>query len=120
MEQAWQCHRRVGLSIPSFTSGHSEYFSFYRCNKYEEAKAKGESSTVLEKEEQKMQEARNALQKYMFYFTRFDNHQKSIQFARKTRQDAETRMQQLRDIQGTNYQDVQFVLNAVGGRFADP
>ncbi|CEP03701.1 hypothetical protein PBRA_003308 [Plasmodiophora brassicae] len=85
---------------------------FYRCNKYEEAKAKGENAS-LEKEEQKAQEARNALQKYMFYFTRFDNHQKSIQFARKTRQDAEARMQLLRDIQGTNYQDVQFVLNAV-------
>ena len=40
-------------------------------------------------EEAKMQEARNALQKYMFYFTRFDNHQKSIQFAKKTRVEAE-------------------------------
>eukprot|EP00474_Spongospora_subterranea_P009178 CRZ09636.1 hypothetical protein [Spongospora subterranea] len=85
---------------------------FYRCNKYEEAKSKGDAS-LMEKEEQKAEEARTALQKYMFYFTRFDNHQKSIQFARKTRQNAESRMQKLRDIQGTNYQDVQFVLNAV-------
>jgi ariadne-1 len=49
----------------------------------------------------------------MFYFTRFDNHDKSIRFAQETRKKAEVVMGRLQDKLGTSYQDVQFVLQAV-------
>ena len=49
----------------------------------------------------------------MFYFTRYDNHDKAIRFAKDTRTKAEDVMGELQDKLGTNYQDVQFVLNAV-------
>jgi len=82
---------------------------FYKCNKYDGTQKTSEAV----QEETKAEEARNALQKYMFYFTRYDNHDKSIKFAENTRAKAEKVMAQLQDKLGTNYQDVQFVLNAV-------
>lgn len=81
---------------------------YYKCNKYEL-----EISSEASHEEVKIQEAKNALQKYLFYFSRFDNHNKSIKFAEETRRKAEQRMGELQDKLGTNYQDVQFILNAV-------
>lgn len=58
---------------------------FYKCNKYDSSK-----NTDAVAEETKAEEARNALQKYMFYFTRYDNHDKSIKFAENTRAKAES------------------------------
>jgi ariadne-1 len=86
---------------------------FYKCNKYDTSKDKDVAA-----EENKIEEAKNALQKYMFYFTRFDNHDKSIKFAEQTRKKAETTMGKLQDKLGTNYQDVQFLLNAVNAVIA--
>lgn len=81
---------------------------YYKCNRFNTAVV----SDSAKAEEQQAQEARNALDKYMFYFTRFDNHAKSIKFAEATRSKAEEIMGELQDKMGTNYQDVQFVLNA--------
>ena len=39
-----------------------------------------------------MQDAQNALKKYMFYWSRFDNHAKSIRFAEKTKKAVEEKM----------------------------
>lgn len=86
----------------------SETGGYYKCNKYE-----GKKGDVADDEESKAEEARNALEKYMFYFSRYDNHNKSIKFAEETRKQAEDTMGKLQDRLGTNYQDVQFVLKAV-------
>jgi hypothetical protein len=56
--------------------------------------------------------ARSELKKYMHYWSRFDNHAKSIKFAQKTRAAAEERMAQLQAIKGTGLLDVQFLVDA--------
>jgi ariadne-1 len=81
---------------------------YYKCNRYE-----ADKGAAAFAEEAKAEDARSALQKYMFYFTRFDNHDKSIKFAQETRKKAEGIMGKLQDKLGTSYQDVQFVLHAV-------
>jgi hypothetical protein len=48
----------------------------------------------------------------MHYWSRFDNHAKSIKFAQKTRAAAEERMAQLQAIKGTGLLDVQFLVDA--------
>ncbi len=53
------------------------------------------------KEETAVADAANALKKYMHYWSRFDNHAKSIKFAEKTRKAAEEKMQQLQALKGS-------------------
>jgi len=65
------------------------------------------------KEDVAAEEAKNSLNKYMHYFTRFDNHFKSIKFAEKTRKEAEKRMEQLQKLKGTGVQAASFLLDAV-------
>jgi ariadne-1 len=54
---------------------------YYKCNKYESAKTKGEESKFMA-DEKKAEKAATELKRYMFYFERFNNHQKSEKIAR--------------------------------------
>jgi ariadne-1 len=72
-------------------------------------KLKGAAAT----EEEKAEKARNDLQRYMHYFTRYDNHQKSIKFAEKTRTQAEKRVIKLQSMKGSGLQETSFLLDAV-------
>jgi hypothetical protein len=53
------------------------------------------------------------LRRYQFYFTRFENHQKSIKFAERIRVDAEKKMNKMQDMEGTSLNQVAFLLDAV-------
>jgi ariadne-1 len=53
---------------------------YYNCNKYENLKKEGKGD--LEAEEKKRDAARSELEKYMFYFERFNNHAKSEKHAK--------------------------------------
>jgi len=68
--------------------------------------------SAQKKEEAAAATAQNELKKYMFYWSRFDNHAKSIKFAEKTRKAAEERMSQLQSLKGTNLLEVQFLVDA--------
>ena len=57
----------------SATGGH------YKCNKYEDMV---KSDKNLKIEEKKREEAKNELTRYMFYFERFENHNKAEKHAR--------------------------------------
>lgn len=48
---------------------------YYNCNKYEELKKQGNKDIMSA--ESKIAEAKNELNKYMFYFERFNNHDKA-------------------------------------------
>lgn len=63
---------------------------YYKCNIYEKQKRTGSSS--ISKEEAKADAARNALEKYTFYLTRYDNHLKALRFAEQTLKSTEARM----------------------------
>lgn len=70
-------------------------------------------AAAASKETRAVENAQNALKKYMHYWSRFDNHAKSIKFAEKTRRAAEERMEQLQALKGTNLLDVQFIVDSV-------
>jgi len=68
--------------------------------------------TGASEEEAKATAAKNELQRYMHYFTRFDNHAKSIKFAQKTLSTAEKRAEDLQKLKGAGAQAVQFLLDS--------
>lgn len=64
-------------------------------------------------EEKQSDNATAELEKYSFYFSRYDNHAKAIQFALKTRTNAEQRMEEMQRIGGMTDGGVKFLINAV-------
>ncbi|MES1909875.1 MAG: hypothetical protein MHM6MM_002562 [Cercozoa sp. M6MM] len=82
---------------------------YYKCNRYQSDKAAGK----LSKEEEDADRARSELQRYIFYYSRFDNHARSMRFAEKTLKETEKRMKRLQDMKGSGALDVQFLINAV-------
>jgi len=64
---------------------------FYKCNVYEKNKANGNLST----EERVQADAKSELERYGFYFTRYDNHIRAISQMQKTFEQAESRMGEL-------------------------
>jgi len=69
--------------------------------------------TQLKKEEVEAADAKTTLDKYMHYFTRFDNHHKSSNFAEKTRVETEQKMTKLQSLKGSGAQAVQFLMDSV-------
>jgi len=64
---------------------------FYKCNIYE----KNRNTGSVSKEEQAQQDAKSELERYSFYFTRYDNHYRAISQMQKTLDIAESRMGEL-------------------------
>jgi hypothetical protein len=83
-------------------SGHSN------CNQFQ---GDPDSPALLEQKESEVATAE--LEKYSFYYSRYDNHAKAIKFAMKTRQDAEKRMDEMIRIGGMTDGGVKFLINAV-------
>jgi ariadne-1 len=52
---------------------------YYKCNKYEE-QIKTDKNLLAE--EKKREDAKNELQRYMFYYERYANHDKAERYAR--------------------------------------
>jgi len=64
---------------------------FYKCNIYEEKKKSGD----LNEDEKAKENAKNELERYTFYFERYDNHQKAIKQMQASIDFAEMRMGEL-------------------------
>jgi len=82
---------------------------YYRCNRYEGRQKLG----VKSDEERDSETAANALQKYLFYYKRFDNHSKAGDFAVKSLKETNERMTDLRQLKGGGFNDVSFLEFAV-------
>lgn len=85
---------------------------YYRCNRWEASQKTGSKTA----EEEDAENAKNSLQKYLFYFKRFDNHSKSRQLAIKSLETTGDRMAQLRGLKAGNgggFNDVSFLEDAV-------
>jgi len=67
----------------------------------------------FEEKESKGDSGSGGLRRYQFYYTRFENHQKSIKFAERMVADTEKKMNKMQDMEGVNLQQVQFLLDAV-------
>lgn len=68
-------HEFCWLCVGDWKEHGSSTGGYYKCNKYDEAKSKGDTS--ITKEEQRQKEAKSELDKYMFYFERYNNHSKA-------------------------------------------
>lgn len=93
------CHTKVGgcghefcwLCLGDWKEHGQETGGFYRCNKYEKAKANGD----MKKAEDDRQNAKHQLEKYMHYFQRFMNHKRSLRFGENTLKVIEEKMELL-------------------------
>ena len=73
-------HEFCWLCSGSWKDHGSATGGYYKCNKYDEFKQKGD--TKITQEEQRIKDAKNELDKYMFYFERFNNHGKAEKHAK--------------------------------------
>ena len=79
---------------------------FYSCNKFADKKE-------AEDEQKKVDKAANSLQRYVHYFSRYDNHGKATKIAENQLVKTQARMRELQDMRGAGFMDVQFLLQAV-------
>ncbi|KAJ3424857.1 e3 ubiquitin-protein ligase ari5-related [Anaeramoeba flamelloides] len=73
----------------------------YNCNKYRP------------KDKEKQDNSKAALERYLHYFQRFDNHEKSLGFEKELRRKTRYKMHQMQDEKNMNYIDVSFMEEAV-------
>lgn len=93
------CHKNVGgcghefcwLCMGDWKDHGQETGGYYRCNKYELAKAAGN----MKKADSERETAKHSLEKYMHYFQRFMNHQRSRKFGVRTLKEIEAKMELL-------------------------
>lgn len=78
--------------------------SWYNCNRYEE-KSGSEARDAQAK-------SRQALDRYLFYYNRFANHQQSAKLDKDIALKAEKKMTQLQTLSDLSWIEVQFVHNA--------
>jgi len=80
---------------------------FYKCNKYKEEELE-KKNKLSEKDK-----AREALEKYNFYYTRYSNHKQSQKFEKQLRKESEDKMKELQLLHKfSSWNDVEFVINA--------
>ena len=77
---------------------------FYRCNQY---------NPDTDDEKKVIDKAANDLQRYIHFFSRFENHGKSAKIAEKQLFTTQERMKELEILRNSNSMDVQFLADAV-------
>lgn len=82
---------------------------YYSCNKYEKLKEKGKLSEL----DQSASHAREKLDRYIHYFSRFDNHERARRHARQLLVKLEKKMDRLQSEKGLTYKDVECLKTAV-------
>ena len=86
----------------------SETGGYYKCNKYQPEDLKKKLH------EDERESARTALEKYMHYFTRYANHDKSQKFERQLREKTEEKMRELTQMNKySSWVDVEYIQKAV-------
>jgi len=84
---------------------------YYNCNKYETLKKKGDKELV--KEEKERDDFKNQLTKYMFYFERFNNHERSEKHANELRPSLISKIELLHEIKGYPSSELEFLLETL-------
>lgn len=81
---------------------------YYKCNKFEEL----QKNDKFVSEQKKVEEAKHELQRYMFYFERYDNHSKAEKHARNLLPMIESKMELLHQHKNYPVQELQFLHDA--------
>lgn len=82
---------------------------YYQCNVYEKQAREGHHA----EEEKNRQKAKHALDKYMFYFERFMDHDRSMKITTKEFKEVEKKVQTLHDKHGFEIIECQFLYDAL-------
>jgi len=94
-EFCWLCYQVWG--------GHQESL----CNDYDRKDKEQEEKEMLG------DSGAGGVRRYQFYFSRFENHQKAIQFAERMRADTEKKMVKMQEVEGSSLSAVLFLSEAV-------
>ena len=84
---------------------------YYNCNKYEEMKKSGNED--ITNEESKVSKAKSELSKYMFYFERYNNHDKAEKQGRQLRPVVQQKMQLLHRVKSYPQNELEFLEEAI-------
>lgn len=84
---------------------------YYNCNKYEELKKKGDKK--LNEEERQREEHKNQLNKYMFYFERFNNHERAEKHAKELRTAIKAKIELLHEIKHYPLSELEFLTDTL-------
>mmetsp|Transcript_2590 Transcript_2590/g.2897 ORF Transcript_2590/g.2897 Transcript_2590/m.2897 type:complete len:512 (+) Transcript_2590:112-1647(+) len=87
-----------------WTEHGAETGGYYACNKYDASKAKDEDVGA--------QKIKTELDKYMFYFHRYESHRNAMKVADEQRKNAETRASEILDKFSVRAQDTKFLHEA--------
>lgn len=104
-------HEFCWLCLGDWSEHGSKTGGYFNCNKYEELK-KSTGSKVSE-EEKRIKEAKSELDKYMFYFERFNNHNKAEKHGRTLRPVIKAKIQLLHDVKRYPMNELEFLEEAV-------
>ena len=104
-------HEFCWLCLGAWSDHGQSTGGYYNCNKYEEAKKKGDKKITSDEDRQR--QAKNELDKYMFYFERYNNHDKAEKHARNLRPVIKTKIILLHDIKKYPLQELEFLEEAV-------
>lgn len=102
-------HQFCWLCLGDWATHGSGTGGYYQCNLYEKQAKEGKHAD----EERSRQKAKHALDKYMFYFERFMNHDKAMKFAVKERRGVDQKVQTLHDKHGFEIMELQFLYDAL-------
>jgi len=82
---------------------------YYNCNKYEKVK---KTDKKLRHDEEKRAKAKHDLDRYMHFFERFNNHNRSRKFADKTMQEIQVKRELLHEVKGYRIEETDFMVKA--------
>lgn len=102
-------HEFCWLCLGEWSSHGTSTGGYYQCNIYDKQAKEGKHA----EEEQTRLRAKNALDKYMFYFERFMDHDRSMKLTLREEQDIEGKVQTLHDKHGFEIIELQFLYDAL-------
>ena len=83
---------------------------YYKCNVYE---TKMKKDTGFSEEEKKREHAKNELQRYTFYFERYDGHDKGMLHATKLKSSLAEKINLLVEVKNYDSQELKFITEGV-------
>merc|ERR1712113_1351361 len=102
-------HEFCWLCLGEWSTHGTSTGGYYQCNIYDKQAKEGK----FIEEERSQQKAQHALDKYMFYFERFMDHDRGMKLTVREEQDVEGKVQTMHDRHGFEIIDLQFLYDAL-------
>jgi ariadne-1 len=102
-------HEFCWLCLGEWSTHGTSTGGYYQCNIYDKQAKEGRHT----EEEKTRQRAKHALDKYMFYFERFMDHDRGMKLTVREEQDVEGKVKTLHDTHGFEIIELQFLYDAL-------